>query len=89
MMWDVKPGDLVVHIGPCPGMIEGHPGPDPTVGSIYTVRRIVAKWRQPFLGLEEIRGFLWNIKSFRPIAKPSIENLRSHLTPIPEFHSDG
>jgi len=87
-MWNVKPGDLVVYVGP-PDQTDiylGRPNKAPLVyGEIYTVSGLKSiETGELVLELEERQLFFvagmpwgWRIRWFRPVAKPSIENLRS------------
>lgn len=93
-MWNVKPGDLVVYVGgpPQTSRLKGIPLFCPiTVGEIYTVLDVF-EWRGVVYASVEERPHAWPdghpigwwIQCFRPVAKPSIENLRK-LTTKPDL----
>jgi hypothetical protein len=79
-MWDVKPGDLVVFVeeGQQCDIRTGKPCDHPlNRGAIYTVSDVLA-FDEIFVRLEERPpSWGWRLRYFRPVAKPSIEPIRS------------
>lgn len=86
-MWSVSVGDLVVYIGKPPDILENPDARVPlTEGTIYTVLHIRDDLQYPgvYLMVSGHPDLFFNAVCFRPVTKPSIESLKSLLTPIPK-----